>query len=103
MVDPLADAPRKASNRRNATSGSGYTRITVTIPTEVAQAVRRRVESGASHTMSALVTDALVEKLEQHDLSNLLDEMVTDFGTVPIEVKAWADKAIGRVPAERVG
>lgn len=89
------NTPRK---RRQASAGSGYTKFAVTVPRELAEAARKRVESGRTATMSVLVTEALAEKLEQDDLRTLLDEMESEFGPVPAETQAWANQLIAGIP-----
>ena len=88
---------RPARKRRQAAGGAGYAKVAVTIPREIADAARRRVESGRSETMSALVTEALAEKLEQDDLRSLLDEMEAEFGPVPAGVQDWANTVTDRI------
>ena len=97
MATTSRTGARPARKRRQAAGGTGYAKIAVTLPREVADAARRRVESGRSETMSALVTEALAEKLEQDDLRALLDEMEAEFGPVPGDVRDWANVVIDRV------
>jgi ribosome assembly protein YihI (activator of Der GTPase) len=87
-----------ARKRRPSAPTSGYTKFAVTVPTEIAEAARKRVQSGRPGTMSALVSEALAEKLERDDLEALLAEMEAEFGPVPPETQEWADEVFDRIP-----
>jgi len=76
--------------RRPSASGQRYRKWTISLPEEISQAVERRLETRQSETMSALVTEALAEKLEADDLSALLRDMDREFGPIDGEARDWA-------------
>lgn len=84
--------------RRRAAPTGGYAKFAVTVPREIVDAARRRVESGRADTMSALVTEALAEKLERDDLKVLLDDMEAELGPVSPEMQEWANQLFDRMP-----
>ncbi len=99
MAENAAAGGGRAKRRRRETlPASGYAKLAVTVPREIAEAARQRVESGQAGTMSALVTAALAEKLERDDLASLLEEMAAELGPVPAEVQEWADRVFERIP-----
>ena len=98
MATTASKADKPTRKRRQAAPKTGYAKIGVTIPSEIAEAARRRVESGDAQSMSALVTEALVEKLRQDDLQALLAEMDADFGPVSPEMREWARRVVDSIP-----
>jgi hypothetical protein len=93
---PRTDQPTR--KRRQAAPTTGYVKFAVTVPREIAEAARKRVESGRAATMSSLVTEALAEKLAQDDIRALLDEMEAEYGPVSEEDREWARQVWDRIP-----
>lgn len=64
------------------TAGSGYSKASVTVPSDVWEQVRERAPRGQ---VSAYVTAALRRQLELDNLSALVDEMTERVGPVDEE------------------
>lgn len=94
---PRSTAKPAKRLRRPSASGLRYRKLTVTVPEEVAQAADKRLATGQPDTMSALVTEALVEKLEGDDLASLLVEMDREFGPVDQPTREWASRVVDRL------
>ena len=80
--------PTQAKHRR---TGSRRAKVAVTVPDALLARARERVREGESPSLSALVTQALEEKLERDRLQEILDEMDAEYGAPTPEDIAWAD------------
>ena len=67
--------------------GKRVTRLSISVPNELAKAVRRRV---GVRGLSSFVARAMAHELEREQLGTYLAEMDTDFGPVPKKVLAVA-------------
>ena len=73
-------------------------KIAVSLPKHIAEGARRAVRSGRAKSVSAYVTDALVEKVKLDDLSELLEEMLAESGgPLTAAERRRADRALGVV------
>ena len=68
----------------------GATRLSITVPDELAKAVRRRV---GVRGLSSFVARAMAHELEREQLGSYLAEMEKDLGPVPKRVLAPARAA----------
>jgi hypothetical protein len=66
----------------------------VTLPRTLAAAAREEVKARRAPSMSALVTQALAEKLERDRLQEVLDQMAAEYGPLTPEELAWADRVL---------
>jgi hypothetical protein len=71
--------------------GSTHAKVAVTIPVPLLARARERVDSRGAPSLSALVTQALEEKLERDRLQELLDEMSAEAGPLTRKELEWAD------------
>ena len=71
-------------------------KIAVTIPADTLQLARRRVKSGRAKSLSALVTEAVDEKLRRDELVEILDAMDAEYGPPTKAAKSWAKKVLAR-------
>jgi hypothetical protein len=74
----------------------GVTRekLAITLPKPLAAAARDEVKARRAPSMSALIAQALAEKLERDRLQEVLDEMDAEYGPLTPEELAWADRLI---------
>lgn len=70
------------------------TKITVSLPDEQVEALRRAVRSGRAPSVSALVAAALDERRGRETLSELLTHLDAVHGPVPDEDAVWAQAAL---------
>ncbi len=82
-------SPKKAAESRDP----AYEKLAISLPRPLAQAAREEVRAGRAPSLSALVAEALAEKLEQDRLQEALDEV---FHEEPMtdEEREWADKLL---------
>jgi hypothetical protein len=66
----------------------------VTLPDPLLARARERVRTRAAASLSALVTQALEEKLERDHLQEVLDQMAMEYGPLTSEQLAWADRLL---------
>lgn len=69
-------------------------KVAVTLPAPVLALARERIEAGDAASLSALVTEALEEKLERDRLQEVLDEILAA-NPPTLEDLAWADRVLG--------
>lgn len=69
-------------------------KVAVTLPAPVLALARERIEAGKAASLSALVTEALEEKLERDRLQGVLDEILAENPPTPEDL-AWADRVLG--------
>lgn len=71
-------------------------KIAVSMPPELVVRVRAEVDAGRSDSVSSYVAEALAARLDQQDLSALLDDMLDDTGgAVTAAERKWADQILG--------
>jgi metal-responsive CopG/Arc/MetJ family transcriptional regulator len=83
--DSLAKS-REVSSRR--------AKVAVTLPNPLLARARERVRTHEAPSLSALVTQALEEKLERDRLQEVLDQMAAEYGPLTPEELAWADRLL---------
>jgi hypothetical protein len=71
-------------------------KIAVTISADVLELAKRRVKAGRAKSLSALVNDAVDEKIRRDDLDELLDAMDAEHGAPGKAAKAWAKRVLAR-------
>ena len=86
-----AEVTPRRPRRPIATRG----KVTVSIPNRLIAAAEAKVRAGGAPSLSALVTDALAEKLEHERLVDLLDAMDREYGPPSAEAEAWARRVLG--------
>ena len=71
------------------------TKIAVSLPDELVAAARRAVEERRAASVSAYVAAALARQVREDDLTALLAEMRSEFGSPSAADYAWADEVLG--------
>ena len=71
-------------------------KVAVTISTEVLELAKKRVKAGRAKSLSALVTEAVDEKLRRDQLAEILDAMNAKLGAPSKAAKAWAKRVLAR-------
>ena len=71
-------------------------KIAVTVPAETLRLARKQVRSGHAKSLSALVTQALEEKVSRNELGEILDQMDLEFGKPDKAAQAWAKRVLKR-------
>ena len=80
--------------RRRGARGSGYEKVAVSLPREIAERLRDEARRLGEPSVSAFVTTAVEEKLERGDLRAILDEIFHD-APMTTDERDWADRALG--------
>ena len=84
----------KGSNAKGRPTSTRRAKVAVTLPHPLLARARERVRTREASSLSALVTQALEEKLERDRLQEVLDEMATAYGRLTLEELAWADRVL---------
>lgn len=73
-------------------------KVAISIPDEVLRVARREVKAGRAKSLSALVSEAIDEKLRRDELAAILDAMDVEYGPPRAGEKAWARRLV-RAPS----
>jgi hypothetical protein len=71
------------------------TKIAISLPDELAEAVRRAVTEDRAPSVSAYIADMIRERERAQGLAALLDEWDAELGPPTAEDYAWADEQLG--------
>ncbi|HVV50613.1 MAG TPA: toxin-antitoxin system antitoxin subunit [Polyangia bacterium] len=71
-------------------------KVAITIPAEVLEAAKKEVAAGHAPSLSALVSDAVDEKVRRNELAALLDALDAKHGKPDRAARAWAKKVLAR-------
>lgn len=71
------------------------TKIAVSLPDDQVTAAKRAVSEGRAASVSALVSEALADKLRADSLAALVADMIADTGPPSAADYAWAREALG--------
>lgn len=82
--------------RRRYDESMTRAKVAVTIPADVLKQAREQVKAGRAKSLSALVTDAVEEKVRRDQLLEILDEMDVTFGRPSKEDERWAKRVLKR-------
>ncbi len=69
-------------------------KLAVSVPAPLVAEAKEAVAAGHSSSVSALVSEALAEKLEHDRLDEALAAMDRELGEVDDEARAWARRAL---------
>ena len=69
-------------------------KIAVTVPAETLRLARKQVRAGHAKSLSALVTQALEEKVSRNELGEILDQMDRELGKPDKAAQAWAKRVL---------
>lgn len=71
-------------------------KIAISIPKETLKLAKQEVKAGRAKSLSALVSEAVGEKLSRNQLSAILDEMDAEFGKPGKAARSWAKRVLRR-------
>lgn len=70
------------------------TKIAVSLPDELVAAAKAEVADGRAASVSALVAEALTERVRRASLADLVADMIAEDGEPTAQDYAWADAAL---------
>jgi hypothetical protein len=68
--------------------------VAVTLPNPLLARAREQVRTRGAPSLSALVAQALEEKLERDRLQEVLDQMAVEYGPLSSDDLTWADRLL---------
>lgn len=71
------------------------TKIAISLPDEQVHAAKRAVSEGRAASVSALVSEALADRLQVDSLATLVADMIAETGPPSAADYAWAREALG--------
>ena len=71
-------------------------KVAISIPKETLKLAKHQVKAGRAKSLSALVTEAVNEKLSRNQLSDILDAMDAEYGKPGKAARAWAKRVLKR-------
>ena len=71
-------------------------KVAVTIPADVLKLAKDQVRAGHAKSLSALVTEAVGEKVHRNQLAEILDEMDEAMGKPSKQAERWAKRVLAR-------
>jgi Arc/MetJ-type ribon-helix-helix transcriptional regulator len=72
------------------------TKITVTVPKELAAYIREQVKAGKAESVSAFVTGAIESRRDFEPLDLLIASMIAETGEPDEQAEAWLDDALAK-------
>ena len=71
-------------------------KVAISIPKGTLELAKRQVKAGRAKSLSALVTEAVDEKLSRNQLSEILDAMDAECGKPGKAAQSWARRVFDR-------
>jgi hypothetical protein len=71
-------------------------KVAITLPADVLDAAKKEVEAGHATSLSALVSEAVDEKLRRNELAELLDALDATHGSPGKSARTWARRVLAR-------
>jgi len=71
-------------------------KVAITIPADVLKLARKQVKAGHAKSLSALMAQALDEKVSRNELAEILDAMDRELGKPNKAAQSWAKRVIKR-------
>ena len=71
-------------------------KIAITVPEDVLERAKERVKAGKAKSLSALVSEAVEEKVSRDELADILDAMHAEHGKPDKAAQVWAKRLLGR-------
>ncbi|HEY8945444.1 MAG TPA: hypothetical protein VIM73_14335 [Polyangiaceae bacterium] len=71
-------------------------KVAVSIPSQVLRLAKEQVKAGRAKSLSALVTEAVDEKVRRNQLSEILDAMDAELGPPGKNAERWAKRVLRR-------
>jgi Arc/MetJ-type ribon-helix-helix transcriptional regulator len=103
MTNRGTAASRGRRKRPGRTGKAPHTKLAITLPAEQAEAIREAVAGGAAPSVSAFLSQAAAEKLEQDSLADLIAEMKRELGEPEPDVYAEVEAALAQQRRAREG
>lgn len=72
------------------------TKVALSIDAEILKLAKKRVQAGRAKSLSALVTEAVEEKVRRDDLAELLDVLDKQHGPPSKAARTWAKRVLAR-------
>jgi hypothetical protein len=79
------------------------TRITISVPAEIAAKAQRAVESGQADSVSGYFAALAEREPDWAEARAALDEMIAEVGGIPSEARQWARSVLGIETSEVSG
>jgi hypothetical protein len=71
-------------------------KIAITVPAETLKLAKKQVKAGHAKSLSALMTQALEEKVSRNELADILDAMDLELGKPNKAAQSWAKRILAR-------
>ena len=71
-------------------------KVAVTIPAELLKLAKEQVRAGHAKSLSALVSEAVDEKVHRNQLAEILDQMDEALGKPSKQAERWARRVLAR-------
>jgi hypothetical protein len=71
-------------------------KVAVTIPVGILRRAKEQVKAGRAKSLSALVSEAVDEKVSRNQLLEILDAMDAEFGKPGKKAHTWAKRVLGQ-------
>ena len=71
-------------------------KVAISIPAGVLKEAKQQVRSGHAKSLSALVTEAVADKVHRNELAEILNQMDAEFGKPSKAAQAWAKRVLKR-------
>jgi len=72
-------------------------KVAISIPVSVLEQAKQQVKIGHAKSLSALVTEAVEEKVRRNELLEILAQMDAEFGKPGKAAQAWAKRVLKRL------
>ncbi len=80
--------------KREEAKTPAYEKLAITLPRELAQAVRREAATHHASSLSAYFAEEMTEALEKDHLKEILDEMDAKYGPPSPEAVTWSKEVL---------
>jgi len=71
-------------------------KVAISIPKETLRLAKQQVKEGRAKSLSALVTEAVDEKVRRNQLNEILDAMDAEYGEPGKAARTWAKGVLRR-------
>jgi hypothetical protein len=71
-------------------------KVAISIPARVLKEAKQQVRNGHAKSLSALVTEAVEDKVRRNELAEILNQMDAEFGEPSKAAQAWAKRVLKR-------
>jgi hypothetical protein len=71
-------------------------KVAISIPARVLKEAKQQVRNGHAKSLSALVTEAVEDKVRRNELAEILNQMDAEFGKPSTAAQAWAKRVLKR-------